>query len=485
MPSCQRIATASLLHSCASLEGDGAGSGGASSHRSRSSSSPILEGKDLFFDSEMTLYATRLAICEISSATTPPTACLPFLPTSHLVKKSHWAGWFTKSSGGIPTQPRQLYPDYDSATRENLQPCLASLSDTPIWISFSNAKQNALHICSSMRAYVDRDELATVSRILLSVQRDVADEVLQSKEAFAAFRAKFQDLSSLIREVSLDLSVEFDDLGEKMRAFWREQDDHRAAAQQEMVAGFRALKAEILDTISLAKEGGVDVQSTLRQSRRDITDFVASHVAYTERMQDQIAFLVEFLSQDLEQTVYKLGHDLGDLRTMSGAARADVELLGHSVRNVSDYVSADLREQLDELLGLIGKMGDMSRQANEELKSVQMASGWLRGVVEGLWKHFKGPVFCGLGLLVVVVVGVFVLILRCVVGFGGAGARVAVAVRGVVSRHTTTADAEVETKKDERIVPTTAAADRGIHPVQKAYVGLPFNNPKTFRKWGV
>lgn len=431
----------------------------------------------------MTLYAARLAICEISSATTPPPACQPFLPTAHSVKKSHWAGWFTKSTGGNPTKPHQLYPDYDTATRENLQPCLASLSDTPVWASFSNAKQNALHICNSMRAHVDRDELAAVSRILLSVQRDMADEVLQSKEAFATFRTKFHDLSYLVREVSLDLSAEFDDLGEKIRAFWREQEDHRAAAQREIVAGFQVLKAEILDTISLAQEGGVDVKTALHQSRRDIADLVAGHVAHTERMQDQIAFLVEFLSQDLEQAVYKLGLDLIGLQTVSGAARADVELLGHSVRNVSNYVSADLRAQLDGLLRLIGEMGEMSRRANENLKNVQTASGWLGAVVDEVWRYVKWPVFLGLGVLGVVVVAAAVWVVRFVVGFRGAGP--AVSVREGVGLDAAACDAGVGREKEEKAVTAMAAAAMANTPRQKAYVSLPFNNPKNFRNWAV
>jgi len=431
----------------------------------------------------MTLYAARLAICEISSATTPPPACQLFLPTAQSVKKTHWAGWFTKSTGGSPTKPHQLYPDYDTATRENLQPCLASLSDTPVWASFSNAKQNALHICNSMRAHVDRDELAAVSRILLSVQRDMADEVLQSKEAFAAFRTKFHDLSSLVREVSLDLSAEFDDLGEKIRAFWREQEDHRAAAQREIVAGFQALKAEILDTISLAQEGGLDVKTALHQSRRDIADLVAGHMAHTERMQDQIAFLVEFLSQDLEQAVYKLGLDLMGLQTVSGAARADVELLGHSVRNVSNYVSADLRAQLDELLRLIGEMGEMSRRANEDLKSVQTASGWLGAVVDEVWRYVKWPVFLGLGVWGVAVVAAAVWVVRFVVGFRGAGP--AISVREAVGLDAAACNAEAGREKEEKAVTAMAAAAMANTPRQKAYVSLPFNNPKNFRKWAV
>lgn len=129
MPACNQLASATLLHNCATIEG---------------TSGPALE-------SLKTLYATRLAVCELIDAGIDiPRTCTAFRPSTAYLRKIELRGFIDKEKY---TDPTTQYPVFEEQTRQASEACTKDLHATPqFWTSFSNSKQNALAMCHAMRA---------------------------------------------------------------------------------------------------------------------------------------------------------------------------------------------------------------------------------------------------------------------------------------------------------------------------------------------
>jgi hypothetical protein len=142
-PSCNRIAATRLLTSCQTLD-----------DHAKVPTSDI----SMTLDRVKSLYAARLAICELSGAgTTIPAACAPLQVDS---VKTH--------NGARP-------PSIDVLGSESLDPipstmldaCLKALESRPQWwTSYSNSRQNAMVICQAARIEVEKEELLKLHRSL-------------------------------------------------------------------------------------------------------------------------------------------------------------------------------------------------------------------------------------------------------------------------------------------------------------------------------
>lgn len=118
-PSCNRIATSTLLDSCHSLDG------------SKKNAEESLENV-------RSVYAAQLAICEIVSAgSAVPQACksLDFSPNTNIHQMS----------------------GFNTIRRDQLGLCLQSLESKPQWwTSYSNSKQNAMVMCQAARVDIEK-----------------------------------------------------------------------------------------------------------------------------------------------------------------------------------------------------------------------------------------------------------------------------------------------------------------------------------------
>ena len=116
-PSCYRVATSGLLDSCHSIDG----------------TKPDAE---LRLDDVRSVYAAKLAICEIAKANSDiPQSC-----QFHVKSASH----DTKEGGtGI--------------SRLALDKCLRALESRPQWwTSYSNSRQNAVILCRAARTDIEK-----------------------------------------------------------------------------------------------------------------------------------------------------------------------------------------------------------------------------------------------------------------------------------------------------------------------------------------
>ena len=123
-PSCNRIATSTLLDSCHSLDG------------TKKNAEDSLE-------SVRSVYAAQLAICEIVSAgSTVPQTCKSLDTSSE-------------------TNIHQIRGS-NTIRREQLGLCLQSLESKPQWwTSYSNSKQNAMVMCQAARVDIEKGRRPT------------------------------------------------------------------------------------------------------------------------------------------------------------------------------------------------------------------------------------------------------------------------------------------------------------------------------------
>jgi hypothetical protein len=307
LPSCPKMATAALLHTCSTLEGHSDANGGESE---------TGQGTDMFLDDSMTLYATRLAVCEIQSAgSSVPKACQAFIPTARTSKKTTWGGYLTVNGA---TKPRQLYPEYEDATEHDLKQCVAALHGQPqTWTSFSNSKQNAVLICHSMRGEVEKDQQIHLHKILSSTTHEVVNALFQSKKEWASFKADYAELSHMMRQSHMDLSEGNDKMRAAALRFWEEWESH----MQDLTGEIQKAKAAVDAIVQAANNGKMDTAMAVQELQTQMKEVAVLHRSNKEDMsqnieavQDFIDYVTEVALQQLSQQIYKV---TGDMDTMN------------------------------------------------------------------------------------------------------------------------------------------------------------------------
>ena len=130
-PSCNRLAASSLLESCQSIEGS-------------------TTGAESSLEDVRSIYAARLAMCEILSAGSAiPSQCKHFQPMN---AEPYQRGRTSAKSKG---KPRAI--GESEVQSRHLSQCLQSLESRPQWwTSYSNSRQNAMVMCQAVRADVEK-----------------------------------------------------------------------------------------------------------------------------------------------------------------------------------------------------------------------------------------------------------------------------------------------------------------------------------------
>jgi Tht1-like nuclear fusion protein len=177
-PSCNRIATTRMLASCQSIGGSG--------------DSPPTDAS-IILDRVKSLYAARLAICELTSAGAAiPPAC------SALYVSPDQAPIALRS-----VDVGNLAPESDSIPSTRLDSCLKSLESRPQWwTSYSNSRQNAVVICQAARIEVEKEEMLEIHRLLA---KNVAKlnlglhDVLRNAAAESTRHKAFVEIADMMR----------------------------------------------------------------------------------------------------------------------------------------------------------------------------------------------------------------------------------------------------------------------------------------------
>lgn len=153
-PSCNQRAASSLITSCQVFSTGG---------NDRKVSSGIG------LDHLKSLYAARLAICEVMGAgATVPEQCTSIFP-------SHNNNYQADEPNYRGSQSQESREDHPVPYRQ-LEPCLRSLESKPQWwTSYSNSRQNAAVMCQAARFDIEREELLNHHRSLTEISFGLRD----------------------------------------------------------------------------------------------------------------------------------------------------------------------------------------------------------------------------------------------------------------------------------------------------------------------
>ncbi|RDW81450.1 putative nuclear membrane fusion protein Kar5 [Aspergillus mulundensis] len=196
--SCNKLAATKLVSSCTSIGRRPEGPGNPDAY--------------LALETVRSLYAARLAICEISGAGRSVPAPCSSINGPPPPRRGFW---------GRPTQNIIATDDYDQIQKADLEPCLRDLESRPQWwTSYSNSKQNAVVICQASRTEIDKEDiLETYHSILQSsvkLSNGLHEALRMAAEESAKSRA-FAEAIELLREEALrDIEKSTSSLMEKV-----------------------------------------------------------------------------------------------------------------------------------------------------------------------------------------------------------------------------------------------------------------------------
>lgn len=192
-PSCYRLATSNLLNSCQSIQGSST-------------------DKEHNLDLTKSLYAARLAVCEIISAdAAAPDHCKTLsLPLS---------------------KTQSLYEHLSGKEYASLGRCLQALESRPQWwTSYSNSRQNAVVICEAARKDIDKGKVINTSHcesIKLTISQDEVIKV--HKLSVDAHRSADEALVKAVKHAG-------DELNKQQHEFKRMCDKLQAQLVQDLEA---------------------------------------------------------------------------------------------------------------------------------------------------------------------------------------------------------------------------------------------------------
>ncbi|KAK5002578.1 hypothetical protein LTR28_011238, partial [Elasticomyces elasticus] len=248
LPSCHRVASAALLNSCSSLEASP-----RDDNRNR--------GSDVMLNEVKSVYAARLAVCEFSDAKVAvPQACLPFVPTERTTKKHGIRGFLTRKG---PTQATDYYLDYDDITEGHLTQCLTALESKPQWwTSYSNARQNAVIMCHSMRIEVEKDDQISIYSDLASVAEHLTSGLSGAVADMSTVRDQLEELPARLRQFFSTLT------GEMQRDVELQQESSHSVFNK-LMSSIQSVASLVMQNIEHDASG---VSTTLAQAKRDADD---------------------------------------------------------------------------------------------------------------------------------------------------------------------------------------------------------------------
>lgn len=185
-PSCNRMAATRLVTSCQSI--------GSKADRNEADNYMAL-------DHVKSLYAARLAICELNGAgASVPPPCLSVTVTPP--QKKGFLGFSTKGKSQTTV--------VDSMPADTLESCLRSLESRPQWwTSYSNSRQNAVVICQAARIEIEKEELLELHRSTVENTFELNNrlqEVLQNAAAESLRHKDFlREVDAMRARVSYEL----------------------------------------------------------------------------------------------------------------------------------------------------------------------------------------------------------------------------------------------------------------------------------------
>ncbi|THY83263.1 hypothetical protein D6C95_08515 [Aureobasidium pullulans] len=190
LPSCQKLASQALLNTCSEID--------------HATSLATDKGIDVMLERSKSIYATRLAICELMDANAViPASCSPFRPVENDSKFNGFRGFIVN---GYFTKPTTQHKFEDHG---DLDQCSASLSSNPVWwTSYSNARQNAVLLCHSMRSELDKDDMMEKMRLMFEAILEASSVMSDTTEEHHTFQRQWTEMGKGMQSFHLALNTD-------------------------------------------------------------------------------------------------------------------------------------------------------------------------------------------------------------------------------------------------------------------------------------
>jgi len=372
-PTCDQMATAVLVHTCKTFKGDG------EAHETT---------KKILYD-EKVLFATRLAMCELSHANDRsliPADCASFVPTETNTKKKGWLRYVFTNDHEKPTSQ---HSEYDKTTTEDCAKCVRALHQTSqTWSSFSNALQNANEYCSAVRQDIEKEELLKMHRAAADIGilqndalRSQADTLYQQKEAMHFLNTQLLKNAQVYTESHKEFQQMLSDNQERLQAL-------TGSIEVRLQAQDTALEEYDSRFRTMLEEWGAAAQLALSKHNTAVA-LAQSH--NDEISRERIEYAGEMFQQEVLQIIYNASSTSKELAIDASNARQELEQINHLVFNNGKTATA-----LDQTLS--GATISM-QQVQDQINSTQNDLAVLESQVLAISGHISAIVGAVIGIL--------------------------------------------------------------------------------------
>ncbi|THW44500.1 hypothetical protein D6D21_04848 [Aureobasidium pullulans] len=336
LPSCQKLASQALLNTCSEID--------------HATSLATDKGIDVMLERSKSIYATRLAICELMDANAViPASCSPFRPVENDSKFNGFRGFIVNGYFTKPTTQHKL------EDRGDLDQCSASLSSNPVWwTSYSNARQNAVLLCHSMRSELDKDDMMEKMRLMFEAILEASSVMSDTTEEHHAFQRQWTEMGKGMQSFHLALNTDREiqnrimdqwaqfqagvhDLGNNIQDLGRDVErvrqassgitsdleDHRLKAQTAHADVTKHLN-QVLDVaiqIDRSHDNSLATSMALNQQNQDLAYTLARNAETARALHYQTEVLLEAIFTvtenvtDAARTVSEFQNDIQNLPT--------------------------------------------------------------------------------------------------------------------------------------------------------------------------
>lgn len=359
LPSCIKMATSTLLHSCGALDNAG--------------TSDFMKDADFSLDQSKSIYATRMAVCEISEARVPvPGQCASFVPSEQNSRKKGFMGRFT---GQGTSKPTINYPVYESSTEHNLDDCRTALENRPQWwTSYSNARQNAVALCHAVRGALEKDEAIHLHKVLAETTVDVSGALQEAKADVAVIKAAFHDLVTQVHEFHLDLVNDDQTRQDEVRRLWAGWMEQMGLGVDGLADRISEINTNLRDTGAEVANSGKQAVGTIKEIMETVNGMVTQHsknVAFVSKDADiaheRIQYLNELLEQQITQQIYAWTKNLETSNSLAATVQHNLERIDLSAAGSTELVVAigtQLAIMSEQIHGLTNAHDEMRETVN-------------------------------------------------------------------------------------------------------------------------
>ena len=353
LPSCAKIASSALLHSCSALEGS-----------IKHEETELSRGSDLFVEEEADIYSARLAVCELSGADfSIPLACRSFVPTEQSKKKRGIRGFWSKND---PTQPNNVFHYYEEITLGNLQHCRKALGSTSqSWTSYSNNRQNAVVMCRAMQSQVDKDEHLHVAKVLASAAGSATVSLKDAFEAVNNLKAQFNEVATAMPQLQKDLTAGNEQQLEHVRQFWTETERVRGLLRDVLQDS-----SDIWDNVQSTKGEAASLVSTM------------NNVATLNEANE---FRLEQFQQGMVKALYQVTQDMDVINAFMPTLKRELSVFyttSQSLHQETLEKQKDNQAYLDKTAATLEQFSQAASDMNATMASISgfVGIGWPRAM---------------------------------------------------------------------------------------------------------